>query len=317
MGDSETLVESMVIKLGTRGSRLALAQATAVAAQLHALFKVKVEIVTVKTLGDQITDKPLREIGTQGLFTKELDEALLDGRIDVALHCLKDMPTTKVKNLEIAAYLPREEIHDCLVFPNGYSLATAIESLPSGFRIGTSAIRRKAQILRKNPGVSVLECRGNLDTRVEKLLTGEVDALCLAKAGLSRSALTKDARLLVVDLSERDFYPCAGQGCLVLQVTKSSELKKIMKRLNHKETEICVKYERDLLALLEGGCSLPLGVFSEIVDGEMILKAILLSEDGKEFVTLSQATRDLKDPLIAENILTEIRERNMHHLLPG
>jgi len=317
MGDSETLMESTVIKLGTRGSRLALAQANAVALQLKSSLKRDVEIITIKTLGDQITDRPLRDIGTQGVFTKELDEALLDGRIDVALHCLKDMPTAKVKNLEIAAYLPREEIHDCLVYPANYQGPTSIESLPSGFRIGTSAIRRKAQILRKNQAVSVLECRGNLDTRMEKLLNGDIDVLCLAKAGLKRGGFTSDPRLMVIDLSERDFYPCAGQGCLVLQVLKSSELKKVMKRLNHRETEICVRYERDLLAMLEGGCSLPLGVFSEIVDGEMILKAILLNEDGNEFVTLSQATRDLKDPLIAENMLTEIRERNMQHLLPG
>lgn len=320
MGNTDDRTElNTVIRIGTRGSRLALAQAEGVAKLFSQTLKRESTVVTIKTLGDRVLDRPLRELGTQGVFTKELEQALLDNGVDVVVHCLKDMPTAAVPGLEIAAFLKREEVHDCLVFSKErFSTLPGLEDMPAGFRIGTSALRRRAQILRKNSQIEVLDCRGNLDTRIDKLLRSEFDALCLAAAGINRLGLRTDARLGIVDLSERDFYPSAGQGCLVLQVRKNSELKKALKRLTHKETAICAGYERSLLSVLEGGCSLPFGVFTEIVDGELILKAILLSADGTEHVTLSESTRDLSDAHLVQNLLTEIRERGMEHLLrPG
>lgn len=305
------------IRLGTRSSRLAMIQAEYAAGLLKDSLKMDVEIVAFETKGDQVTDRPLREIGSKGVFTLELEEALLSGELDLALHCLKDMPTQEPKGLSVLAHLPRGPVEDCLVFARDKApKAYLIEDLPQGFRVGTSAVRRRAQLLLKNPGLEIVDMRGNLDTRVKKLLDGQCDALCLALAGLERAGFLQDERIQVLTLSERDFLPCAAQGVLVLQGASKSPLKRKLKKLSDPTTETCAGFERQLLARFEGGCSLPLAVFSEIVDGELILKALLMSEDGQDSITLSEATRDLGDPILVDNMLAEVKERGKSHLIP-
>jgi hydroxymethylbilane synthase len=270
--------------------------------------KLKVELVLFETKGDKLLDQALYEIGEKGLFTRELEEALRSGEIHAAVHSLKDLPVVLPDGFVLAACLERDFVSDALVFPPGVRFFT-VESLPAGYRIGTSSLRRKYQILRKNPELEVVNVRGNLQTRIKKLLNGEADALCLAEAGLQRMGLMSDPAIEVCALSERDFLPAVAQGCIGVETADNKEIKKIFKKIDHEPTRMCVELERRFLQDLGGGCSMPLGVFSEIVDGELIFKALLFSEDGSTYITASEATRNFRDLYLSENMITEMKER--------
>jgi hydroxymethylbilane synthase len=271
-----------LIRIGTRGSTLALWQANHVKKLLEAAGHVQAEIVTIKTSGDQEQQKPVAAIGAKGVFIKELEDALLDNRADIAVHSMKDVPTQIPEGLTIAAVLKRDEVRDCLVSKYGHKLS----KLPRGARLGTSSVRRRAQLLHNRPDLDVRDLRGNVDTRLRKLDESEFHAIVLAKAGLDRLGLGwRAAEVLITDV----MLPAVGQGALGIETRTDDEAaKNLVIGLADPETRACVNAERAVLAELEGGCQVPLGAWAFIGTGFLTLDACVVSPDGREYIRLSR-----------------------------
>ena len=263
------------LTIGSRGSQLALWQAHHIEACLQALG-VETRLEIIKTTGDKITDVPLAQVGGKGLFTKEIEEALLDGRIDLAVHSLKDLPTVLPDGLAIAAIPERELPFDALV---GVTLA----ELKQGARVGTSSLRRAAQLKRLRPDLVIENIRGNLDTRLRKLDEGSYDAILLAAAGLRRLGWAdRITELLAPDV----MCPAVGQGALAIETLASSEAYEICRQLDHEPTRVAVTAERALLAALGGGCQVPIGAHAEVADGRVRMRALIAHPDGSDVVSL-------------------------------
>jgi hydroxymethylbilane synthase len=268
--------------VGTRGSQLALWQADHVAAALQAAVPDLVlgrEII--KTQGDKILDVPLARIGDRGLFVKEIEEALLAGRIDLAVHSLKDLPTAQPEKLTIACVMARVDARDCLVSPKYGSLA----ALPTDAVVGTSSLRRKAQLKARFPGWRFKDVRGNLQTRLEKLDRGEYDALILACAGLDRLGLgDRIAERLPFELC----LPAVGQGALAVETREDdAELLGWLARLEDPVTRACITAERALLRELEGGCQVPIGAQATVEGTTLRLEGVVASLDGERVLRAS------------------------------
>jgi hydroxymethylbilane synthase len=264
-----------VWRVGTRGSALALWQADHVISRLAALDPgLSLERVIVKTTGDKAVSAAPVDLGETGLFTKELEQALVDRRIDIAVHSLKDLPTEPAPGLDLAAVLEREDPRDALLarsVPN-------LESLPAGARVGTSSLRRRAQLLRKRPDLAVVDLRGNVPTRLDKLERGEYDAIVVALAGLKRLGL--HARVTQI-LEPGDLLPAPGQGAIGLQIRSSStDMAAATRALDHRPTRLAVLAERALLARLEAGCHAPVGALATWAAGELRLHALVAALDG-------------------------------------
>ena len=267
------------IKIGTRGSRLALWQANWVQSAIQLLNpSLPIKIVTVKTLGDKILDTPLAMVGGKGLFVKEIEEALRDGRVDLAVHSLKDMPADIPAGLCIGPVPERESPHDVLISKSGLPLAR----LPNGARIGTSSLRRAAQLLHQRPDVTILPLRGNLDTRIRKLETEDIDAIVLAAAGLKRLNLENK---ITEYLDSSSMLPAVGQGALCLELRKDdARTAAIVAGLNHPETQAVVRGERAFLNRLEGGCQVPIAAHGVITNGRFSLQGLVANLDGSVIV---------------------------------
>jgi hydroxymethylbilane synthase len=258
-----------------------------VAAQLTARG-VTVELVPISTQGD-VTTQPLGVIGGQGLFTKELQRALLDRRIDLAVHSLKDLPTLPVPGLCLAAVPPRESTRDVLVSAK----ADCLEALPAGARVGTGSNRRRAQLLNTRPDLQVSDIRGNVDTRLRKLDEGQFEAIVLAEAGLRRLGL--DDRIAAV-IPRSVMLPAAGQGALGIETrTDAVDTRSLLEPLDDRETHAAVEAERALLASLQAGCLAPVGVWARIEDGQLQLDAAVLSPDGRRRLAVA-VSGDLASP---------------------
>jgi hydroxymethylbilane synthase len=228
----------------------------------------------IRTTGDRVQNRLLAEIGGKGLFTKEIEQALIDRRIDLAVHSLKDMETFLPPGLAIACVLPRDDPRDALVTRDGAGLA----ALPQGARIGTASLRRKAQLLRQRPHLVVAPIRGNVDTRVAKLAAGEVDGLLLALSGLERLGRADAASEI---LSTDVMLPAVGQGALAIEArADDGELGELLAPLHDTASAACVGAERAMLAALDGSCRTPIAGFAELAGGELRLRALLLAEDG-------------------------------------
>jgi len=269
--------QTPLIRIGTRGSKLALAQAHETRNRLmtaHGLDEGAVEIVTIATTGDRIRDRPLAEIGGKGLFTKEIEEALFSGAIDLAVHSMKDMPAAIPEGLEIAAYLPREDARDALISP----VARRIADLPQGAVVGTSSVRRAAQLLRRRPDLKIVPFRGNVDTRIRKLEAGEVQATLLACAGLNRLGLAlPQATPIAID----DMLPAVAQGAIGLEIRADYEkVRGLIAAINDGPTQIRVVCERAFLAALDGSCRTPLAGHAVLEENEICFRGEALSEDG-------------------------------------
>lgn len=268
-----------VFTIATRGSSLALWQATHVQegiAQIESCLEV------VRTTGDHITDVPLSRIGGRGLFTRELDTAVLDGRADCAVHSLKDLPTQLAPGLALAAVLEREDARDAWLAADGF---TTIDRIPAGSRVGTSALRRRAQLLARRPDLDVRDIRGNLDTRLAKLKDGDYDALILALAGLRRLGRA-DAVTQV--LRSPEWLPAPGQGAVaVVARADDATALEALAPLDHADTRIAVTAERALLRHLEGGCQVPIGTHACIVDGRIRMDAVVADPDGRDVLRTS------------------------------
>ena len=266
-----------LLRIGTRGSALALWQANHVREALGTTCGVESEIVAVKTSGDK-TSAPVEQIGVIGVFTKELEDALLDGRADLAVHSMKDVPTEFSELCRVATVFEREDPRDALVSFRGETL----ENLPRGARIGTSSLRRAAQLRQFRPDFQIIEIRGNVDTRLRKLAEGEYDAVVLAKAGIVR--LGHASRVTEV-LSPEIVLPAVGQGALGVEFMASREKEfRLVDQLIDRNTMLAVKAERALLADIQGGCRLPLGAWARLEAGEMVMDACVLAVDGTESI---------------------------------
>jgi hydroxymethylbilane synthase len=262
------------LRIGTRGSALALWQARSIARALREATGVEPEIVIIKTSGDKFQQTSFSQIGTKGVFIKELEDALLEGRVDLAVHSMKDVPTEMPAGLTIAAIGKREDVRDALLSGGGATLAL----LPQGARVGTSSLRRQSQLLYARRDLRLLELRGNVDTRIEKLKRGDYDAIVLAKAGLDRLGLSGNiSQVLPHDVS----LPAAGQGAIGIEArTGDAATLHVLKALEHAETRSAVTAERSALAGLGGGCQVPIGAWGRVGNGKLVLDVVVLSPDG-------------------------------------
>ncbi|MBE2193903.1 MAG: hydroxymethylbilane synthase [Anaerolinea sp.] len=272
-----------ILRLGTRGSELALWQSKHVAALLEAaLPDLRVEYAIIKTRGDQVLDTPLPLLGGKGVFTAELEAALREKRIDCAVHSLKDLPTEQPEGLVIGAITARDNPSDVLISRHGYSLTT----LPQGAVVGTSSHRRAAQLLGKRPDLKIRDIRGNVDTRIRKALAadGEYDAIVLAYAGLERLGRIG---VITQELDIDTMLPAPGQGAIAVQTRDDSLLLQLLAPIHHLQTALAVTAERAFLAGLGGGCSLPVAAYAHL-DGEVLnLRGRVCSLDGIQTVEVS------------------------------
>ena len=271
-------MQSQSLKIGTRGSPLALWQANEVRALLiaaHALDEAQVQVCTFKTSGDRIQDKSLRDFGGKGLFTKEIEDALHCGEISLAVHSMKDMPTILPEGLEISCVLERADVRDAFLSAKASRLA----DLPEGAVVGTSSLRRQAQVKRLRPDLNVVEFRGNVETRLRKLEDGVADATFLAAAGLER--LGKQA-LITAYVETGEMLPAVAQGAICIE-TRSDDTatRDLLKALHHEETAICISAERAFLRVLDGSCRTPIAGLAVLDGKHLSFRGQILTPDGK------------------------------------
>jgi hydroxymethylbilane synthase len=296
-----------LFRLGTRGSKLALTQTglvrDALAAAIPALAAPDaIEIVTIRTTGDQIQDRPLSEAGGKGLFVKEIEEALLSGRIDGAVHSMKDMPTAQPPGLVIAAFLPREDARDVLIAGD----VTRIADLKQGAIVGTAALRRKAQLLYLRPDLKIVNLRGNVDTRLAKRARGEVEATVLAMAGLNRLGLK-----VGTPVPEGDMLPAVGQGAVCIECrVDDARVIEWLAAINHAPTRTCVTAEHAMLAVLDGSCRTPIAghaIFDK--DGALYLRGLIAKPDGSELIATDRTGPECDAEAMGREAGEELKRR--------
>ncbi|OQZ02755.1 MAG: hydroxymethylbilane synthase [Candidatus Brocadia sp. UTAMX1] len=304
------------IVVGSRGSKLALIQTNWVISELKKLnpgFEFHIEKISTK--GDKITDTPLSRLGGVGLFTKELETALIKEKIDLAVHSAKDVPTELHEGLMIGATPKREDPHDVLISNNNANL----DKLPDAARIGTSSLRRRAQLLAFRPDFKILDLRGNLDTRLKKLETDDLDAIVVAYAGLRRMGYTGPiSQIIPFDI----MLPAVGQGSLCIEIRKNdARINKIVSSLDDLQTRIAIEAERALLAKLQGGCQVPIGAYAQIQENKVFLEAIICTMDGDHAIQdrhngpshqAAKLGEDLAERMLengGKRILHEIRQK--------
>ena len=294
-----------LFRIGTRGSPLALAQAHMVRDLLAptGMLSAGVEIKIFKTSGDRIQDRPLSEVGGKGLFTKELEEALLAGDIDVAVHSIKDMATRLPNSLVLAAALPREDVRDVFMSLK-YS---TLDELPKGARFGTSSLRRASQILNLRPDLSIVEFRGNVQTRLQKLSDGIADATLLALAGLKRLGMADRATAIIAD---DVLLPAVAQGAIGLEVRVGDETAMAAAAaLNHQPTLVAVTAERAFLRVLDGSCRTPIAGHARLEGGQLHFRGQVLSPDGRRSVMVTRSGQVGDAIAIGEGAAAEALEK--------
>lgn len=266
------------LRIGTRGSLLAQWQANFIRSKLLEVAGRDAEIIVIRTSGDKFAQGSVSQLGVKGIFIKELEEALLAGEIDLAVHSAKDVPTETTPRLAFPAVCRREDVRDCVVSTNGSTLAT----LRQGARVGTSSLRRQAQLRHLRPDLDLRDLRGNLDTRLRKVESGEYDAAVVAKAGLDRLGL---AHRISEVLEPSVCLPAVGQGALVVESrTSDGDTLEVAGKLDDEETRWAVVAERTLLAELEGGCQVPIGAWARVEHGQLVMDSCVASLDGAEYV---------------------------------
>ncbi len=278
------MATSSPLRIGTRGSPLALAQAEEVKTRLAAAHSelATVDIVVIKTTGDKIQDRALAEVGGKGLFTKEIDDAMLDHRIDLAVHSMKDVPTWLPGGIVLPCMLEREDPRDAFIS----NKAACIAELPAGGVVGTASLRRQAQILHMRPDLRVETFRGNVQTRLRKLAAGEVDATLLALAGLNRLGRA-DIAASVIETTE--MLPAVGQGAVGVTCREDDQRAlDLLQAINHRETVLRVGAERALLAVLDGSCRTPIGGLAEFTTDGFFLRGLMVKPDGSELIEASR-----------------------------
>ena len=296
------------IVIGSRGSKLALTQTHWIRDRLLATNdNLEIDVLEIRTTGDSATGS-LRSFGGTGVFTKELERALLDGEIDLAIHSLKDLPTSLHPELALIATPEREDVRDALIGPDLSSLA----DLPTGARIGTGSLRRQAQLMALRPDLEILDIRGNLDTRIDKAMRGECEAVILAVAGLNR--LGWQERIGVV-LPLDQVLPAPGQGALGLQMRADNPLKQQLASLNHPASQAAVQAERQLLQTLRAGCHAPVGAWSRLEGEQLVLDGLVGDPDGTQLLRASQAAPIAEAESLGETVADALRSQGADALL--
>jgi hydroxymethylbilane synthase len=300
------MAQSAALRIGTRGSPLALVQARAVRERLAAALgrdAETIELRIIKTTGDTIVDRPLAEEGGKGLFTKEIEEALMRGDIDLAVHSAKDMPTVLPQGLVIAACLKREDPRDVFIA----NKAKTIKDLPHGARVGTASLRRQAIMMRMRPDLQVAPLRGNVETRLRKLDAGEADAIILALAGLKRLGLEGRATTI---MSEQEFLPAAGQGAIAIE-TREDDIgtREMLARINDADTLTALACERAFLAELDGSCKTPIGGHATLDGNILQFRGLVARPDGSEAHETSAAGQRTEAVTIGADCGRALRQR--------
>lgn len=299
------------LRIGTRGSKLALIQANDVARRIGIALGLPAEeaaeIVVIKTTGDRVQDRNLSELGGKGLFTKEIEDALLDGGIDLAVHSMKDMPTVLPDGLIIDCTLERVDPRDAFLSPK----ATSIATLPQGAIVGTSSLRRGAQVKARRPDVTVVPFRGNVDTRLQKLADGVADATLLAMAGLTRMGLLDK---VTAPLSTEEILPAVAQGAVgVERRVNDAEVAELLQKLHHVETGLRIAAERATLAVLDGSCRTPIAALALIDGKKLAMRAMILSPDGSEVIETSREGLALDAVALGADAGEELKGRAGSH----
>ncbi len=298
------------LKIGTRGSPLALAQAHETRKRLGAAFDLPeeaFEICVIKVTGDDrsmiAADRPLKEIGNKGLFTREIEEALLDGSIDIAVHSMKDMPTVQPDGLILETYLPREDVRDAFVSPT----LSSLQDLAEGATVGTSSLRRRAQLLHKRPDLNVVEFRGNVQTRLKKLADGVADCTFLACAGLNRLGMS-DVPATPVDPS--DMLPAVAQGAIGIERrTDDSNTARLLAAIHDSPTGHRLAAERQFLFTLDGSCETPIAATSTIADGTLTLHGEVLRPDGSDALSGTRTGAIEDGPALGTDLAQDLLKR--------
>lgn len=287
-------------RIGTRGSRLALAQANLVKDRL-AEKGIDTELKIIKTSGDTFTDRPLHEVQGFGVFVREIDDSMLAGNIDIAVHSMKDVPTERPPELTIAAVVKRDSPYDFLLTRDNRKLS----DLPEGATIGTTSLRRRAQLLRFRSDLHIKELRGNIDTRLRKLKEGQYDGIFMAEAGLERMKWDLPGERLDPD----DFVPSANQGTVVIVTKKNSEAEQAFKIMDDKRTRIETQIERIIIGILGGGCLVPVGAFAQTEGNEIHIRTEVLSVDGKRCVKIDEFINPAEYEKESERIGNELKKK--------
>ena len=266
-----------VIRIATRKSALALWQAEFIRTALRAVHPdLEVELVPMSTRGDQILDSPLAKVGGKGLFVKELEQALLDGRADIAVHSMKDVPVELPAGLALPAIVEREDPRDAFVS----SVCGGLDDLPSGARVGTSSLRRQCQLRAMRPDLEILDLRGNVNTRLAKLDSGQYDAIVLACAGLKRLGFAERIR---VEIAPEVILPAIGQGAIGIECrTDDARVNSMIRSLADSRTTLCVSAERAMNARLMGGCQVPIAGFAQLTGDQIVLRGLVATPDGRQ-----------------------------------
>lgn len=307
-GQSHTCVRPQEARLliGTRGSKLALAQANLVS-DLLARNGVRTEIKIIKTSGDTFTDRPLHEVKGFGVFVREIDDTMLAGEIDIAVHSMKDVPTERPGELTIAAVMKRDSPYDFLLTRDGIKL----KDLPEGAVIGTTSLRRRAQLLRYRPDLMIKDLRGNIDTRLRKLKEGQYDGILLAEAGLERMKWDIQGERLDPD----NFVPSANQGTVVIVTKKDSQAERAVRVLDDENTWIETRIERIIIGILGGGCLVPIGAFAKRQGDRIHVRTEVLSVDGKRHVKIDEFINPDEYELEAARIGSELKQKGGGELI--
>ncbi len=300
-----------IVLIATRASELAQRQARLVADGLSARGIVS-QLVTFKTTGDKKLDQPLNEIGAKGLFTRELETALRKGKVDCCVHSLKDLPTESPDGLEIVAQLEREDPRDAVVINKGIE-AEGLDDLPAGSRVGTSSLRRRAQLLAMRSDLEVVELRGNVPTRLKKIDGGQVHAAILAAAGLIRLDATDRIKKY---LDAPPWLPAAGQGAIAIQIRSDDErMRAMLAPLDHAPTSVATRAERAFLAALEGGCQVPIGALVIDSGGALVLHGMLADISGRQVLRGEQPVDPANPEKAGETLAANIRSRGGSSLM--
>jgi hydroxymethylbilane synthase len=299
------------LRIGTRGSLLAKWQAEYVRKRLFSAAGVEAEIIVIKTSGDKFANAPLTQIGGKGIFVKELEDALMEESIDVAVHSVKDIPTEIPPRLSFPAVFRREDVRDCLISANGATLA----NLRQGARIGTGSLRRQAQLRHIRPDLDVRDLRGNVDTRLRKAQSGEYDAILLAKAGLDRLGWSDR---ITETFAPDVFLPAVGQGAIAAECRLSdSEAAEVLASLDDAESRTAIIAERSLLSALQGGCQVPLGAWARTERGDLILEACVCSVDGSQYVRQRATAPPEQAAALGEHVARLLLESGAQSILEG
>ncbi|GAB4276601.1 MAG: hydroxymethylbilane synthase [Coriobacteriia bacterium] len=296
--------------IGTRGSKLALWQAEYVKGLLEQETGLPVQIRKIKTTGDKILDVPLAKVGGKGLFTKEIEVELLAGNVDLAVHSMKDVPTELPEGLTMAATPPRADVRDVIVSgPGGWDL----DSLPEGARLGTSSLRRRAQVMALRPDLEIVDVRGNLDTRMRKAEEGQVDAVVLAAAGITRMGW-QDRISHYIEVEQ--MVPAVGQGAIGIEIREDDEfMRDVCARITDSATLECVSSERVVMRMLEGGCQVPIGAYARLEGDTMVMDAMVASLDGSTLIRERLEAPAAEGRALGERMVASLVDRGADEVL--